>query len=73
MSKLYVHAIGMYFDHDPSMNTFYTLIDHSSEVQRTLYYVQYGGDFSLAMNCKFGKNNKIVFEDNTWDRKAYTR
>lgn len=63
------HASGIHFDPDPSINIFYTMIDYGGEVRRTLYYAQNARNFTVAMNGKFGKNNKIVLDDETWDRK----
>lgn len=49
---------------------YYTLIDRDGGDLRPLYYIQSGGDFSLAVNGKIGQMNKILLKDKTWDRKA---
>lgn len=46
MDEVYFHSSGMYFD--PVAKAYYTLIDHIGGDLRLLYYIQLGGDFSLA-------------------------
>lgn len=68
--KIYFHSSGTCYDPAVGVKAYYKQIDQDGGDLRPLYYVQSGGDFSLAIKGKNWQSNKIVLEDKYWDRKA---